>query len=60
MRKSVFFFFTHLYQHLISVIADLENQSAHRLAARFDPHGSRTIGMLIDLLFSVMYLISVA
>jgi hypothetical protein len=24
--------------------ADFENQSAHRLAAQFDPHGTRTIG----------------
>ena len=27
--------------------ADFENQSAHRLAAQFDPYGARTIGILM-------------
>ncbi|KAI0302311.1 P-loop containing nucleoside triphosphate hydrolase protein [Multifurca ochricompacta] len=30
----------------IACETDYENQSAHRLAAQFDPHGSRTIGVL--------------
>ncbi|KAI0250034.1 P-loop containing nucleoside triphosphate hydrolase protein [Lactifluus subvellereus] len=30
----------------IACETDFENQSSHRLAARFDPHGSRTIGVL--------------
>ena len=31
----------------MTLTADFENQSAHRLAAHFDPSGARTIGILI-------------
>ncbi|KAI9431841.1 hypothetical protein F5148DRAFT_1155063 [Russula earlei] len=30
----------------VDLPADYENQGAHRLAAQYDPHGSRTIGVL--------------
>ncbi len=33
--------------HLPSLIADYENQGAHRLASQYDTNGSRTIGMPI-------------
>jgi hypothetical protein len=31
----------------MTLTADFENQSAHRLAAHFDPSGARTIGILM-------------
>jgi len=43
--ESLYICHLRLYQVLIVLIADLENQGARRLAAEYDPHGSRTIGI---------------